>query len=220
MVSAESLSVARKHRTTINVDWSVPGLMAGNIVPSYDDEGGRVVRRLAVFPFDTLVTNRDTRLKSKILTDELPSIALQCVVACHDLRERVGDDELRKHLPKSVLASEDEIRANTSPLYNFVVNGDDFWDVVHDPKAETTLLELRSAYQNHARFHRQDGAAWTGDHHPIKMAGFTVTKTNMCKQCGKVAKQENCGDHYDSRNRKRVHVVEGMRLKKKARDGD
>jgi hypothetical protein len=47
-------------------------MCAGNIVPSYDDEGGRVVRRLAVFPFDTLVTNRDTRLKSKILADGRP----------------------------------------------------------------------------------------------------------------------------------------------------
>ena len=147
--------------------------------------------------------------------------------ACADVPEppmtfHVFDVECADFIHKPTplwLASEDEISAHTSPLYNFVVNGDDFWDVVHDPTAETTLLELRSAYQNHARFHRQDGAAWTGNHHPkllIKMAGFTVTKTN--KQCDKVAKKENCGDHYDSRNRKRVHVVEGMRLK--ARDGD
>ena len=132
-------------------------------------------------------------------------------MACHNLRERVGDDDL--HLPKSVLASEDDIRA--SPLY--VKNGDDFWDVVYDPKATTTLHELRNAYQNHIRFHRQDRAKWTNDHHPIKMAGFSVSKVNVCKDCDKVAKKETCGDHYDPRNRKRVHVVEGMRLKKKAR---
>jgi hypothetical protein len=217
MVSAESLSVSRKHRTPLNVDWSVPGLMAGNVVPSYDDEGGRVVRRLAVFSFDTLVTKRDTSLKKKIVSDELASVALGCIMACHNLRERVGDDDLHKHLPKSVLASEDDIRAEVSPLYNFVKNGDDFWDVVYDPKATTTLLELRNAYQNHIRFHRQDRAKWTNDHHPIKMAGFSVSKVNVCKDCDKVAKKETCGDHYDPRNRKRVHVVEGMRLKKKVR---
>ena len=217
MVSAESLSVARKYRGPLNVDWNVPGLMAGNELPSYEDRGGRVVRRLVVFSFDTLVNKRDAWLKGKIIADELPSIALQCVVACHNLRDRVGADELRKHLPKSILASEDEIRAQVSPLFNFVKNGDDFYDVTYDPTARTELLELRKAFTNHSRFHRQDGAAWSGDHHPIKMAGYTVSKINVCKVCDKPAKKDTCGDHYDSRNRKRVNMVEGMRLRKRER---
>eukprot|EP00037_Helgoeca_nana_P008165 m.72878 g.72878 ORF g.72878 m.72878 type:complete len:51 (+) comp18760_c0_seq1:444-596(+) len=44
------------------------------------------------------------------------------------------------------------------------------------------------------------------------MAGFTVRRVNVCKECGRPEKREICGDHYDTRNRKRVHVVEGMRL--------
>jgi len=85
------------------------------------------------------------------------------------------------------------------------------------PCFHVRLLELRKAFTNHSRFHRQDGAAWSGDHHPIKMAGYTVSKINVCKVCDKPAKKDTCGDHYDSRNRKRVNMIEGMRLRKRER---
>jgi hypothetical protein len=221
MVSAESVSVARKFHTALNVRWTVPLLMAGNVIPSYDDEGGRVVRRLALFAFDTLVKDRDTTLKQKIVDQELPSIALQCLAAYHVLRARVGSDDLRKHLPDSVLASEEQIRTETSPLYDFLKNGDSFYDVVHDGASVTTILELKAAFQNHVKFHRQDQAKWSNDQHPIKTAGFTISRPNVCKVCGQVPNSQTCGEHWASgKNKKRVMVVEGMRLQKKRRDED
>lgn len=208
-------NASREHRTPLNVDWRVPGLMAGNVIPAYDDEGGRVVRRLATFTFDTLVKERDTRLKDKIRGDELPAVFLACVLAYHDLRKQVGDDELRKHLPASVLASEDAIRAAACPVYDFLRNGDSFYEVLHDDAAATPLQDLKTAFQNHVRCHRHDGAKWTGGVHAIKMAGFAVDVVNVCKVCGKRARKTECGKHYDNRNHKKVTIVLGMRLRRR-----
>ena len=190
-------------------------LMAGNVVPSYDDEGGRVVRRLAMFPFNTLVAKRDTTLKERICRDELPTIALRCMAAYRDLRERVGDGDVRAHLPDRVVASEEEIRMATTPLYDFVKNGNDFYDVVNAHGATTPVTNLRDAFNNHVKYRQRDGAKWPSDYHAIKAAGFTVKRNNVCKVCGKHATRKGCGTHYDARNRKRVCEVEGMRLVRK-----
>ena len=140
---------------------------------------------------------------------------LRCIAAYHTLRETVGDDDLRKHLPPSVLASEEEVRMAASPLYDFLKNGDDFYDVLHEEDAVTPLAELRKAFLNHDKVCRQDGAVWTGDHHPIKMAGYKVARTHICKRCNKKAAKSTCGAHYDVNNRKRLWMVVGMRLLKK-----
>ena len=52
----------------------------GNVVPECSDAGGRVVRW-------------STAIWANILRNELPAIALQCVVACHNLRDCVGADD-------------------------------------------------------------------------------------------------------------------------------
>ena len=215
-LSAENESVARKYQQAKNVTWRVPGLIPGNMIPSYDDEGGRVVRCLAVFSLSTQVTDRDTTLKDKIRRTELPAIVLQCIAAYHTLRERVGDDELCDHLPASVITSDDEIRASTRALYTFLIVDDDKYNVLHDEDA-VTLTDLTRAFHNHVRIHRRDGAKWpASDDHHIKSSGFTVNSINACKQCSRPAKRESCGDHYDAllllRNRKKLKMIEGMRL--------
>jgi hypothetical protein len=43
----------------------------------------------------------------------------------------------------------------------------------------------------------------------------------VCKVCGQVPNSQTCGEHWASgKNKKRVMVVEGMRLQKKRRDED
>ena len=68
--------------------------------PLHDDEGGRVVRRLAMFSFITLVKERDTSLKAKILDAELPSIVLKSIETYHALRELVQSRESRPMLDR------------------------------------------------------------------------------------------------------------------------
>jgi hypothetical protein len=229
MVSGESLSIARKNKTALNITWDVPAFLAGNHIPSYKDVGGRIVRRFLIFHFNTLIKHKDTTLKSRILRDELPKIILNCLACYHTLREQVGSGQLRIFLPKVMQEPEDEIRAETSPLFNFINNGDDHYTFVHDQKSKTRLDDLRKAFLNHVRFtlRREKEIKWTGDHNQIKAAGYAIKRCHVCKVCNAVnpskgtcddCKLNNDDKHWENgKNRKMLFYVLGMRLVQKER---
>ena len=62
MISGESTSVPEKYKTAKAYDWSVPGIMAGNRTPEYEDNQGSISRRLIVFIFNKTVEKGDTQL--------------------------------------------------------------------------------------------------------------------------------------------------------------
>lgn len=231
MVSGESISIPRKNKTALNITWEVPALLAGNHVPSYQDVGGRIARRFVVFNFNTLIKDKDTTLRSRILRDELPKIVLHCLANYHDLLEKVGAGQLRNFLPRAMRETEDEMRTETSPLYNFIVNGDDHYTITHDKTSKVRLEELRKAFQNHVRFtlRREKEVKWTGDHNPIKAAGYEVKRCNMCKVCNAVDPSKGtCDDskfavqekHWEGgKNRKQLYYVVGMKIDKKESTG-
>ena len=49
MISGESTSVPEKYKTATAYDWSVPGIMAGNRTPEYEDNQGSISRRFDCF---------------------------------------------------------------------------------------------------------------------------------------------------------------------------
>ena len=46
----------------------------------------------------------------------------------------------------------------------------------------------------------------------IKKAGYIPRVKNICKTCGKHCTKAKCGDHYDSKNRRKVTVIDRMLL--------
>ena len=120
------------------------------------------------------------------------------------------------------------MRTETSPLYNFIVNGDDYYTITHDNTSKVRLEELRKAFLNHVRFtlRREKEVKWTGDHNPIKAAGYKINRCHVCKICNTVDPSKGkCDDskfvveekHWEGgKNRKRIHYVIGMKLDKRA----
>jgi hypothetical protein len=213
LASAEKVPVSRNYQATTNEDWVVPMLMAANEFPSYDDEGGRVSRRLAVFVFDTGAQQVDTRLEEKIRTSELPAIVLRCIRAYHVLRGEVGDRDIHDVLPTGVLPSMGDVKIARNPLAKFVAKGDDVYQVKHGADAEMPLYELQEAFADHAQRKNLQGAKWT-DHCDVLhlLPGVSVNKVHACKECGKRASKDGCGPHYDIKERAQRQFVIGMRL--------
>ena len=44
---------------------------------------------------------------------------------------------------------EDELRSETSLLFDFITNGDDYYTIAHDQNSKVRLGELRKAFLNH-----------------------------------------------------------------------
>lgn len=215
MVTGEGVSVARKNKTAISdQDWTVPMLGAGNYLPDYNDNSGSISRRLVVFLFSVLITARNTALKDTIIRDELVTIMIRCIVRYRTTCERWGGaDFWVKIAPASLREVQSEVKEETNYLANFLANGDDYYQVLYVKGTVTPMDQLEKAFSNHMRIkHKQDKAKIGDDKHPIKAAGYTIERVNLCKICHQKSSKDVCGDHYSSNNRFRKWVIHNMRI--------
>lgn len=216
MVTGEGVSVARKNRAAVSdMDWTVPLFGAGNYLFDYNDNSGSISRRLVVFLFSTLVTDRNTTLKQTIIQDELVTILLRCLVAYRKTIERQRSaDFWNKIAPASLREVQSEVKEATNYLANFLANGDSFYQIIFKQGAVTQLTELEKAFANHMRInHKDERCPKIGDDkHPIKAAGYTTERRHLCKTCHNEASKEKCGEHYNSTNRYQRQVILNMQI--------
>jgi hypothetical protein len=188
MVSAETVSVARKNRTAIpDYLWQIGVILFGNSFPCYGDENGSISRRLATFKFETLIKDemRDTDLLGKIIKEEGSAVLINCIAAFLKLTVKYKGKGFWSFAPESMLATRTSCREETNHLANFISNGSKYYQIVFDEGVYTPYTELETALQNYMRFDRQNSAeAKLGsDLNPIKIAGFIHEVRKNCKVC-------------------------------------
>jgi hypothetical protein len=93
MVSGESVSVSIKHQTARSVQWTAPGIMAGNVLPGFSDSHGSLGRRWVVFLFVKTVADADMSKKDKI-SAEFPLILQKISRAYLEFSARFGNRNL------------------------------------------------------------------------------------------------------------------------------
>jgi phage/plasmid-associated DNA primase len=98
MVSGEEMSVPKKFSVAEQVQWTVPGILAGNQVPNWSDSQSSIARRLVVFEFVKKPDNPDTTL-GKRLKNEMSFIIQKCNRAYLDAVFAVGTSSVDSHLP-------------------------------------------------------------------------------------------------------------------------
>jgi hypothetical protein len=212
MISGEPVSVARKSKIAVsNQRWVVPMIAAGNHLPDYQDKSGSISRRMVVFPFDTLILDRNTELKEGVIGTELVRIMLRCIYkyrkTCND---HASKDFWKCIAPQSLREIQDETKESTNYLAHFLANGDNFYQILYREGAVTTFEQLNKAFSNHMRFHHKIEKKIGGDKHPIKAAGYTLVVENLCKTCHHKASLVSCGNHYNQKNRYKKMVIQNM----------
>ena len=80
MISGETLSVNRKHKTALNIRWTAPMILASNSQPPWDDVAGNLTRRFVIMKFNNAIRFSDTQMCFK-LRNEAPFIAIKMAKA-------------------------------------------------------------------------------------------------------------------------------------------
>jgi hypothetical protein len=148
------------------------------------------------------------------MRDELVTVMLRCIsryrLACDRFS---GLDFWTKVAPIGLRELQEETKTATNHLANFIANGDNYYQIIHETGALTPFNDLEKAYSNHMKFqHKIDKAKIGGDRHPIKAAGFIVESVNLCKTCHLQCSKATCGAHYNAANRYRKLIVQNMRI--------
>lgn len=176
MVSGEDVSIAVKHEKAKSIQWTTPGVMAGNEMPGWRDTGGSILRRLVTFNFVRQVKDADATLPEK-LKHEVPLMLQKCVRAYLDyaLHRYRGVGNIWDILPKYFIEVRQEIEEQVSPLDKYLNSS----EVVIDPDARVPLTVFQDAFQFFAKNrcgerHIKFSAAYTRG--PFNARGITVQR--------------------------------------------
>jgi len=154
MVSGEDVQVAAKFKTAYSTVWDVPGILAGNEVPSWCDNSGSIQRRLVVFKFMRTVLNGDMRLGDK-LGEEMPTLLLKCNRAYLEAAARWGHRNIWTVLPEYFK----ETRDSTAEACNAVESFLNSEFVVFGPDKFVSLSKFKAAFKSYeAREYQASGS--------------------------------------------------------------
>lgn len=149
IVSGEDVQVNVKHKKAFSVEWSVPGALAGNEVPSWADSAGSIQRRIVLFEFKKPVRHGDTKLGDK-LNAELHAIIQKCNKAYLEKVKRHGHENVWSVLPKYFVSTRDALAQATNSIEGFLSTpdvrvGEDQWCPMDDFKSALKEYEIKNS---------------------------------------------------------------------------
>jgi hypothetical protein len=215
--SGDNVSIARKNKMALCEPWRPCLIFAANYLPDFNDNSGSVSRRLVVFSFVEMVQERNTRLKEEIFANELVAILMRCLFAYRRTVDMCRSADFWARIaPACLRDAQNDVKTETNYLSNFLANGDGFYQILFVEGQVTAMLELEKAFGNHCRFvHKDEKIKLGSDHFPIKAAGFSVERVNLCKTCHMLFSKANCGDHYENKNAYRKVMIRNMVIRKR-----
>lgn len=138
IVSGGKVNVNIKNKSSINIEWQTPGMLAGNENPGFVDNASSIQRRMVCTRFDNKVKDGDPLL-SKRLEDEVDCIMKQCNLYYLEFVRRYGDKDIWSWLPPYFLETQTMMACASNALIAFLnsdvvcygegheVPMDDFW---------------------------------------------------------------------------------------------
>ena len=174
MVSGEDMSVCIKYQTAQAVEWSVPGIFAGNEVPAWVDNSGSITRRIVLFDFQKRVDNGDMNLGKK-LEAEMPNLIQKCNKAYLSAVQTCASDNVWKHLPPYFHSTREELGESTNVLEHFLKsNALRFGSELYVP-----WNDFLGAFQAHVRSHNFKCVHnFTKDYYSSAFIRYAIRKSN------------------------------------------
>lgn len=156
IVSGEDIQVNVKHKKAFSVEWTVPGVLAGNEVPNWADSAGSIQRRIVLFEFTKTVRNGDMKLGEK-LNAELPNIIQKCNRAYLEKARAHSDVNVWTVLPSYFHRTRNALAQATNSVEAFLASTDlrldaetfmpikDFQDALKEFEIRNNLQPKRNA---------------------------------------------------------------------------
>lgn len=146
MVSGETLQLAVKFAPSQTVNWSVPGILAGNEVPAWVDNSGSINRRIVLFDFERSVVQGDMMLGQK-LAGEMAKILVKSNRAYLDAVRKYAQDNIWRHLPEIFHVTKEDLSESVNSMVSFLRNG----QLSFELESYMPFLDFVNMYQSYCK---------------------------------------------------------------------
>ncbi len=146
MVSGETMSIERKFKQPIQIQWSATGAFAGNTYPPWPDNKGNVSRRFLIFDFDQVVNNTDPGLYDRCMNIDFPAFLKKCVSCYHYQLRLYGKRGIWDSgvLPTYFHSNKEELQNQTNPMRQFIQSD----TCILGQDQNCTFQDFRANYMN------------------------------------------------------------------------
>ena len=127
IIACEDVTINRKHKKALIVEWDTPMMIAGNMTANWHDTQGSLARRFLFLPFPISIPpdQVDTNLLRKI-KEILPSIIVKANLAykklMHIIKKHGGD--LWNVVPKRLMDERRKFASRANTLQHFLEGGE------------------------------------------------------------------------------------------------
>lgn len=224
--TGESVNVPRKNKRAITVPkWNIPIILIGNYYPNYEDKGGSISKRLAIFEFNTPIPNPDSNVENIIIKNELPSIIYKAVKLYKDFcNSKNGNKTFNEIRPDYFKLTNENYISTINPFLQFlenpdIVTSDYIYSIEFNKDYYTTLPELNQKYEKWCKFNKQKYTAIGPDNTIFSLMDLKTQKVMVCKNC-RNHHVKDCCDKYTRKNRTTTIKIIGMKFIKEVKNKD
>lgn len=187
------IAIQKKNVTAWTEEWNIPGLLAGNEIPTKWIEGGAgnsLVRRMFIIEFPHKPPKLDPMLNARLL-QELPAIMVKSNRMYRKIAASIGPDgDIDEAMPVYFKNTLERFQAKTQPFVYMLLHHP---ELVRQPGALISLMELKRIYQEWCKSNGQKYTSLDDDEvarqiksqgleiqnvkrgHPIEVKGRQVT---------------------------------------------
>ena len=179
MISGETLSVNRKHKTALNIRWTAPMVIASNSQPPWDDVAGNLTRRFVIMKFNNSIRHTDTQMSFK-LKKETPLLLIKMAKAYLEAVQLCGSRALweKDVLPDMCHQSKKEYLVSNNPLSAFLESNYIEYNEIFETDGQTFRRALLSYMRENGDRRSTVSAISQVDHgHIFAMYGCTIKET-------------------------------------------
>ena len=170
------LAIQKKNVTAWTEEWTIPGLMAGNEIPTKWIEGGAgnsLVRRMMIIEFHKKPPKLDPMLNTRLL-QELPAIMVKSNRMYRLIANTIGPDgDIDEFMPGYFKETLARFQSRTQPFVYMLNNHPDLAKHIH---YKITVIELKQLYVQWCKTNGHRQTALDDDEilRQIKSQGFEI----------------------------------------------
>lgn len=124
MVSGEPMSIPIKNKDAVSIEWDVPGIMMGNVLPPWLNAQGSIGRRIIMIEFEKSISNGDPTLPQR-LAQQIGALLVKANKAYHWATANYGHKIIWDHLPSYFISERTKMETEMDSLYYFVTMSDE-----------------------------------------------------------------------------------------------
>jgi len=180
MVSGEELTIPKKFESAETTEWDKPGIIAGNMLPGYNDNQGSLARRILLIIFGNVIPEeqRDPSLNKK-LQKELPLILIKCNRAyIHTINHHAHQD-IWSFVPSYFKETQQEMCEDINSLVSFLNQCSKLKFAKNkNERLYCALSDFVELYNEYVKNNNLPKGKWNKDFYdqPLRKKGCKVTK--------------------------------------------